>query len=158
MMNRVPCKNMGFTLIEIMVSVAILSISLIALMGFSGNTLIKSGRAEQMTIAVMLARQKMTDIELELQKAMKKNEFPDEKSEDGKFDEPYEDYTWAMEIRRVELPPPVQGDEGGQIQGMVAKQLTKEISKTVRELKLTVKWDEMDDEQSVEVVTHIVKL
>ncbi len=157
-MNRVSHMRMGFTLIEIMVAVSILSISLIALMSFSGNTLIKSGRAEQMTIAVMLARQKMTDIELELEKKMKRNEFPDEKSEDGKFDEPYEDYTWEMEVRRVELPPPVQGDEGGQIQGMVAKQLTKEISKTVRELKLTVKWDEMDEEQSIEVVTHIVKL
>lgn len=150
-------KSRGFTLLEILVAVAIFSISMVALMSISGNTLVVSGRAERTTIATMLARQKMTDIEIELDKAMKKNEFPDEKSEEGEFDEPFEDYSWAMEIRRVELPAPVTGEEGG-MQEMVGRQLTDEISKTIRELKLTVKWKELEEEQSFDVITHIVKL
>lgn len=149
----------GFSLLEVMVAVAILAIALTTLLTFSGNTMIKSGRAERLTIAAMLARQKMADIEIDLEKAKQKKEFPDERSEDGEFDEPFEDYKWKMEIRRVELPAPVSEEEGaGSMQAMIGKQLTKEISKTVRELKLTVSWDDMGEEQSIDVVTHIVKL
>lgn len=150
-------KQEGFTLIEVMVAISILAISLLALMNSSSNTLIVSGRAEAMTIATMLARQKMTDVEIELNKAMKRNEFPDEKSEDGKFDEPFEDYSWTMEIKRVDLPAPVTGEKGS-MQDVIGRQLTKEISKTVRELKVIIKWEELGEEQTIDVVTHIVKL
>ena len=140
-----------------MVAVAILAVSLTVLLTFSGSTLLKSGRAEKLLIATMLARQKMTDIEIELEKQKKKREFPDERSEDDDFDEPFEDYKWKMDIRRIELPAPPIGEEGS-MQQMIGKQLTKQISQTVRELKLTVMWEEGGEEQSVEVVTHIVKL
>ena len=147
----------GFTLLEIMVAISILSISFITLMNFSGNTLRVSLRAENLTIATMLARQKMTDVEIELHKKMQRNEFPDEKTENGRFDEPYEDFSWSMEVRKVDLPAPVTG-EGGGLQDVLAKQLTKEIARTVRELKVIIKWVEGEDEQVVDVVTHIVKL
>jgi len=147
----------GFSLLEVMVAVAILAVALTTLLTFSGNTMLKSGRAEKLTIATMLARQRMGEIEIELEKSKQKKEFPDERSEDGTFDEPYEDYRWKTEIRRVEIPAPVTGEEGN-IQDMIGKQLTKEIAKTVRELKLTVLWDDAGEEQSIDVVTHIVKL
>ena len=150
-------RNRGFSLIEIMVAVAILSISLLVLLRTSGNTLVNSRRSEIMTIAVMLARQKMTDIEIDLYEQMRRNEFPDERSEDGDFDEPYEDFKWKMEIKKVELPAPSMGDEGS-IQDMVGRQLTKEIGKTVRELTLTIEWQELDELQSIDIVTHITKL
>ena len=150
-------RVLGFSLLEVMVSVAILAVSLTVLLTFSGSTLLKSGRAEKLLIATMLARQKMTDIEIELEKQKKKREFPDERSEDDDFDEPFEDYKWKMDIRKIELPAPTVGEEGS-MQQMIGKQLTKQISQTVRELKLTVMWDEGGEEQAVEVVTHIVKL
>jgi len=150
-------RVLGFSLLEVMVAVAILAVSLTVLLTFSGSTLLKSGRAEKLLIATMLARQKMTDIEIELEKQKKKREFPDERSEDDDFDEPFEDYKWKMDIRRIELPAPPIGEEGS-MQQMIGKQLTKQISQTVRELKLTVMWEEGGEEQSVEVVTHIVKL
>jgi general secretion pathway protein I len=150
-------RVLGFSLLEVMVAVAILAVSLTVLLTFSGATLMKSGRAERLLIATMLARQKMTDIEIELEKQKKKREFPDERSEDDNFNEPFEDYKWKMEIRKIELPAPPMGEEGS-MQQMIGKQLTKEISKTVRELKLTVMWEEGGEEQSIDVVTHIVKL
>jgi len=153
----VHLKRDGFTLLEIMVAVAIMSISFIALFSISGNTLVKSGRAEHITIATMLARNKIVEIEMDLKKKMRLGEFPDEKSEDGKFDEPYDDYSWSMEIRKVELPAPVVGDKGS-MQSMIARQLTKEIARTIRELKLTVKWNELSKEQSLDVITHIAKM
>lgn len=140
-----------------MVSVAILSISLVALLSFQGNTMITSGRAEKMTEAAMLARMRMAEIELDLESLQKKGEFPDEKTEEGEFEEPFGGYRWKMAIRNVKLPAPVQGDEGS-IEGMVGRQLTEEIAKTVREVRLDVIWEEMGQEQSINVVTHIVKL
>jgi len=147
----------GFSLLEVMVAVAILATALTVLLTFSGNTMLKSGRAENLIVATMLARQKMTDIEIDLEKAKIIREFPEERSEEGDFDEPYEDYRWKMEIRKIELPAPVTGEEGS-IQEIVGRQLTREIGRTVRELKLSVVWDEAGEEQSIDVVTHIVKL
>ena len=88
---------------------------------------------------------------------MKKNEFPDEKEETGEFDDPYELYKWKYTIRPVDLPAPNLGNEGS-MQNMVGKQLTKEISPSIRELKITVSWDEGGQEEVVDLVTHWVKL
>ena len=156
-MKRICGPSQGFTLLEVMIAVAVLATSLLALMNSSGNTLITSGRAERISIATMLARTKMNELELDLEKGRVKNEFPDEKEEEGKFDEPYEDYSWAMTIRKVDLPAPVTGEKGS-IQDVIAQNLTKEISNTVRELKLTIKWEELREEQTLDVVTHIIKM
>lgn len=156
-MSRGIEAGRGFTLLEVMVAVTILAISLTVMMHFTGNTLIASGRAERMTVATMLAREKITEMEVQLAKAIKRGEFPEERSEDGEFDEPFDDFRWRMEIRKVELPAPVTGEKGS-IQDVVSRQLTKEIAKSVRELALTVSWGELGEEQSVNVTTHIVKL
>ena len=81
----------------------------------------------------------------------------EEKSEEGQFEEPFDEFKWSMEIKRVELPAPVTGQKGS-IQDVVGQQLTKEISNTVRELRLVVSWTELGEEQSIDVVTHIVKM
>ena len=150
-------RSAGFTLVEVMVAISILAISLTVLMSFSGNSMIRSGRAEALTVATMLARQRMAEAEIELEKGALKGEFPEEKSEEGQFEEPFDEFKWSMEIKRVELPAPVTGQKGS-IQDVVGQQLTKEISNTVRELKLTVLWTELGEEQQIDVVTHIVKM
>lgn len=150
-------RNKGFTLLEIMVAMAILSISLVALLSFQGNTMITSGRAEKITEATMLARMRMGEIELELDKGLKKGEFPEEKTEEGEFEEPFNNYKWKFSIKGVKLPAPVMGDEGS-VENLIGRQLTEEIAKTVREVKLEIIWSELGEEQSINVVTHIVKL
>lgn len=154
----------GFSLLEILVATAILAISLISVMTIQGNSLVVNRRAELLTVATMLAQQKMTEIELELQKGLRTGEFPDEKEEEAQFEAPHDDYRWKYAIKRVELPTPPgaekkEGKPGsGGLQELIAKQLTEELSKAVRELKLTVTWKEGEGEESVEVVTHVVKL
>ncbi len=147
----------GFTLLEVMVAVAILAVSLSVLLTFQGNTLIASGRQEKLTIATMLARQKMVEVELDLEQGMARGEFPDDRTEAADFDKPFEGYSWKMTVRKVELPAPITAEEGS-VQYMIAQQLTKEIAKTVRELRLEITWEELGEPQSLEVVTHLVKL
>lgn len=149
--------NRGFTLLEILIASAILAFALVAVLSLQANTLLTSRRAELLTIATMLVDQRMMEVELELQKGIRKSEFPDEKSEDGRFEAPYEDFKWSYEIKRISLPAPVAADEAS-LQGRIGQQLTEEISKSVRELKVTVTWEEADESEHVELVTHIVKL
>ncbi len=107
----------------------------------------------------MLARQKMTEIEIELKKGMLKGEFPEDKEEAGEFKEPFDRFTWKMTIKKVELPAPIAGEKGS-IQETIGRELTKEISQSVRELRLTLSWVQpiTEREQSFHITTHVIKM
>jgi general secretion pathway protein I len=85
----------GFTLVEIVVAMAVLGISLVLVIElFSGG--LRLGRAsEEYTLAGQLARQKME--ELSLSRELK------EGVEEGEFEGT--SYRWQMEVKRVELLP-----------------------------------------------------
>ncbi|MFH1652661.1 MAG: prepilin-type N-terminal cleavage/methylation domain-containing protein [Pseudomonadota bacterium] len=149
--------SLGFTLIEVLVAVGIMAMSLVVLLGFEGNTVRMSGRSKDITVASWLARLKIVEIQMELAKDKKKGEFPEDKSENGDFEEPFQDYSWNMVLRKVELPAP-PGIEEGSMQDMIAKQLTQQISQSVRELKVSIKHRLWDEKRAVVVTTHMVKL
>jgi len=147
-----------------MVAVSILAISMLVILDFHGGSMLTSRRAEEVTQATMLARMKMREIQLEIEKEMGKGGFPkDDKSMEGSFDEPFEDYKWSAVITKVEIPVPPQpeGEEGGggiDIMLKVFQMITEKIAEAAREIRLEVKWDELGQEQSISVATHIVKL
>lgn len=159
----------GFTLLEIMISMAILSISLLALYSSMGNSLRASGIAEEMSLAMQLGRQKMAEVNMTLETDIARGAFPDDKEEHGTFDKPYDRFHWAYAIRKVEIPvvnPP--GDAGGGAGGgaggsggssggtpnpanqtsgdiagaasNMASIVSKKISEAIRELKVTISW------------------
>jgi len=173
----------GFTLIEIMISLSILSIALLSIYAAQGNSLRASGRAENIQTASMLARQKMTEKMIELQKDMDKGKFPDDQINDqGNFEAPFDRFRFEFAVRKVEIPvvenPSDQngqatgegpatstGKEPGaanqapeQAQANLAKLVTKKISESVREITTKVIWQEMEEDQSIVVTTHISKL
>jgi len=157
-------KEKGFTLLEIMIAVSILAISLLVILDLHGGSMLTSRRAEEVTQATMLARMKMREVQLEIEKEMGKGGFPsDEKSMEGTFDEPFDNYKWSALITKVEIPVPPQpeGDEeGGGVDIMlkVFQMITEKIAEAAREIRLEVTWDELGEEQSISVATHIVKL
>lgn len=174
----------GFTLLEIMVALAILAVGLLTLMGAQGNSLRASGRAENMQTASLLGRQKMNEKLLEIEKDMAKGKFPDEKEEQGTFEEPLDRYRWEFKIVKVEIP--VVGEGGGEgaqagangekpttgtgtsssdavaapeaAQKNLAQMVTKKISESVREVDLKVIWEELEEEQSLTFTTHLSRL
>lgn len=173
----------GFTLIEIMISLSILSIALLSIYAAQGNSLRASGRAENIQTASMLARQKMTEEMIELQKDLDKGKFPDDQINDqGPFDPPFDRFRWEFAVRKVEIPvvenPSDQnGDATGTgpatstgkepgaanqapeaAQANLAKMVTKKISESVREITLKIIWQEMEVDQDIVVTTHISKL
>jgi general secretion pathway protein I len=92
---RVRAKKQGFTLLEVLVAMAILGIGLIVIIElFSGG--LRLGRtSEEYTRAVGYARMKLEEISLA--KSL------EEGIEEGEFDR---EYRWQVEVKKVDLLPP----------------------------------------------------
>lgn len=176
----------GFTLLEIMIAMAILSISLLALYSSVGNSLRISGQSEEVDQATQLARRKMSEIMMSLDEDIARGAFPEEKEEQGTFDKPFENYKWSYTIKKVEIPVlqppsdksaatvgPSASDSGSSSPSSpqttpglenaaanMAQMVTKKISESVRELKLTISWggENPDDQEKVVLTTHLSKL
>lgn len=163
----------GFSLLEVLIAVAILAFSFLTLISFQGQTIFRLSRAEKITQATFLAQQKMAEVLLQIEKEyLQQRVFPDDKSDNGVFEKPFENFKWEWNLRKVDIPAPAGGEEGGGEGGeaggaggagggmMMAmmQMVTTQLKDLVREVKLTVKWEELGKEKMIDVVTHISKL
>lgn len=149
----------GFSLLEVMVAVAIMAVSFLAVIEYQGQAMRRVGASEQMTTATFLARQKMEETLLEIEKEYKTQRvFPEDKSESDTFPDPYGRFRWEMNIRKVELPAPGGEEGGGDPNLMLFKLVADQLNELLREVKIVVKWDVRGKERKFEVVTHIAKL
>ncbi len=185
-MKKIKSFSLGFTLLEIMIALAILSFSLLSLYSGIGNSLRASAQAEQTEKAVQLARERMAEIRISLDEEIARGAFPDEKDENGIFEKPFDDYRWAYTIKKVELPfinPQTLSKEAGLDSGQaedktaeaatgqtntpgienaannLAQTVTKKISESIRELQVSVFWgEEGEGQDKLVLTTHLVKL
>jgi general secretion pathway protein I len=88
----------GFTLLEVMVALAVLAGSLMAVAELSGNALRNYGYARELSVATLLARGKMA----ELEEKYDDSGFTDfDQKEDGNFsDQGHPNIRWALDLRR----------------------------------------------------------
>jgi len=106
----------GFTLLEVLVAVAIVAIALVTFMGLHLHSLDDTIRAQDLTTAVLLAQGKLASM----------GEFPDTGEAEGKFEGPeLERFQWATAVTERTLD--ALGVGGG----------TPVI---VRHLEVTVRW------------------
>ncbi len=96
----------AFTLLEVVVALAILGLALLAIFDLNSGAVASHAYAKRLTIATMLARSKMTDIEQEL---YDKGFDTDDREISGDFRaEGWEAYTWTAQIlapRTTEISP-----------------------------------------------------
>ena len=157
----------GFSLLEVMVAIAILALSMGVIMEIEGHAIVKTNDAKAYTVATLLARGKILDVQQELEE----DGYGDfMKVLDGDFEEEgFPDFRWAARVRKVEIPIPgsMPGEAGGRTAegsgGMALGSLTpmlqsfsKVFEDAVREIEVQVLWSEGPYEQHVSVVTHIV--
>ena len=133
-------SNSGFTLLEVLVALAILASGLVVLnSAWSGNTLrIRKVNLYQ-NVSTLLER-KMVELEAKY-KAKPFNEIPEE--EEGDFGEDFPLYTWKLKTRDMEMPdltgaltPP--GEALDENLRLMIKTMTESISKSVKEVKVSV--------------------
>ena len=100
-------RSRGFTLLEVLMAVAILGLGLSVLLGAQSGLFASASRAEHISIATGLARCRVSEVELEL---LQKG-FPliDQESEgDCCMGEPTEGFDCAWKVQRIELPDPTE--------------------------------------------------
>jgi general secretion pathway protein I len=166
----------GFSLLEVVIALAILSLSLVVLLQAQGQALASAGRSRDLTIATLLARGKMVDLEQHL--------FHDgftlnTEESDGDFtDEGYPDFKWKTRVSEVELDLSTLrglcGNLGGKhgrgdaqehtdcestmdgIGGMLGG-LTEEVGRSIRAAELEVHWPEGKYAQSLRLRALITR-
>jgi prepilin-type N-terminal cleavage/methylation domain-containing protein len=164
----------GFTLLEIMVALAILSSTLVVLLQIITNNIRATNHAKLTTAATLLVRSKMTDIE----DGILENGFStDDEFDKGTFrEQSYPDFRWESRVERIELPTDMKelaeqksGDDSkskdpmqaltGMMGGLMStflEPIRVGLEESVRRVTVTVTWHEIGrPDQKLEVVTFI---
>ncbi len=119
-------NHQGFTLLEVVIALAILAVSVMILIETQAGALLMSTDADRMSTATMLAQEKMIEAHLVLEREgwgsqdiEEEGDFDDFGEEDFRGDamrieidsDQYEDFHWAYTIRKIDLEIPT--DLGG---------------------------------------------
>jgi general secretion pathway protein I len=109
-------KCAGFTLLEVMVALAIIATALVAVLGMQSQSLSLASETKFTTTAIFLAQHKMAQLEAQ---------GPEEVSDDsGDFGEDFPGYHWSLSVSDVTSVEP------------------ENASDYLRQLDLTVSWGE----------------
>lgn len=154
----------GFTLLEVMVALAILALALTVVSQAQQASMRQVLRAKMMTVATLLARGKMVELEDDL---FKKGFSDFEEEEKGDFDEEgFRDYQWTLRVEKIELPQTIDptamadadgagsgsgsaagpstgiGMLGGQMLGKQFEMFRNVLEQAIRRVSLKVHWKE----------------
>ena len=94
-MRSITCRQRGFTLLEVMVALAIIAIGLTALLGSHSQSVSLAEEADFFTTAALLAQKKMTELELA--------GLGDLSYDAGDFGEDFPGYRWEVKISRPDF-------------------------------------------------------
>jgi general secretion pathway protein I len=109
-------KSLGFTLLEVMVAIAIIAIALVAALGSQTQGVSLAGEAKFGTTAAFLGQSKMAEME---------SEDPNDLASDaGDFGEDVPDYRWDVNVSDATV---VESEEG---------------SDYLKQIDLTISWGE----------------
>ena len=153
-------NSKGFSLMEVMIAIAILAVSLLAVFNLQSTSLMGSARAQRLSIATQLAQYKMSKTLLEIEQGIVKGEFPDEKEESGTFEEEEQpNLGWTVKIQKADIPAPPTGEGTAAIVAQVFSVVSEQLSKSTREVTLQIFWiGDEEPEQLLSLSTHVVKM
>lgn len=175
-------RSSAFSLLEVMVAMAILSIGLVSLLQVQSRSAQLAMEARELTVATMLARSKLYDCQHDL---LKKGFSIGDYDEEGNFDDDgYPKYYWECHAYAPEMPTgdgvgdmsaassmlssngaggtadaagAMPGaDMGMQMLGPVIQQMASVMKDSIRELVIIVRWGEGADRQELRVATHLI--
>ena len=90
-------RDDGFTLLEVMIALAIVGIALVTLLGLETRTIQLAETQQRVTQATLLAQEKMTEIETG-------DYLAGLAEREGQFAEPFELYSWSVALEPTPLP------------------------------------------------------
>jgi len=164
---RRPAPRRGFTLLEVMVAVAVMALAMGVMVEVEGHAIEKTNDAKYYTVATLLLRGKILDV----QQTLREEGYGDFVNVlEGDFsEEGYPEFRWAARVRKLEVPiPSSAGGEkanqategsGGLSLATLAPMLQNVgsvLENSVRELEVRVLWMDGKYQRHVAVVTHVV--
>ncbi|MEM1347066.1 MAG: type II secretion system protein [Myxococcota bacterium] len=180
MTKRAHVKRAGFTLLEVLVALAVMATAMTVLVGTMANSNQQAVFANEVTTASMLAKSKMIDIEYQM---LREGFTNTNRRLSGSFrEEGYPNMRWEATIEPVEIPPEVRDDllakinaqlfggvEGdGALQGNAAfssmlpmligqlPEMINRIGQKVRRVELIVSFPYGTDRYPISVIQYIV--
>ena len=163
-------KTDGFTLLEVVIALAILALQISVLLQVQASSLARAAKTRDMTIATMLARAKLMDIEIELQR---EGFVSGEHSDTGNFsDEGHPEIRWESRVVELQLDLSLMnqicglsGEEGAQTEcdgllgalGAPLQGVADEIGQSMRLVELDVRWPDGRAEESIAVRTLMTR-
>ncbi len=133
-------RNLGFTLIEVLVALFIITGSIIVIStAWSGNFL-RIRKATMFNDVATLLERKMLETEAKY-KDKQLSEIPEE--EKDSFGDDYKQYRWEIKSKDLEFPdisPLLTSKEGGAKEELLTmvKQMTEYLNSTIKEVKVSV--------------------
>lgn len=179
-----PSENhRAFSLLEVMVALAILSVGLVTLLQVQSRSAQLAIQARELTVATMLARGKLYDCQTDL---AKKGFSIGDYDEEGNFDdEGYPTFYWECHAYKPEMPTGEIGDTssaasalglggasdaadssaggnpademGMSFLGPVLSQMSNVLGESIRELVVVVRWGQGEEQQEMTVTTHVIE-
>jgi prepilin-type N-terminal cleavage/methylation domain-containing protein len=173
----------GFTLLEVMVAIALLALGLVVLLQVQARSIQMEQQARNLSVATGLARAKLYDCQQDL---LKKGFSIGDYDEEGDFDdEGFERFWWECHAYKPNLPVPDAteittgltegaaaatggdsmsglagaGEAAGMGAGMIAPvlgQISQVVGDSIRELTIIVKWQEGAYWEQLSVTTHVI--
>lgn len=88
-------QNSGFTLLEVMIAVALIAVALTALLGSQSQSVSFANSAKFETMAAMLAQSKMSEMTIQDSNSLA--------SDSGNFGDDYPGYAWEATVSDISL-------------------------------------------------------
>jgi len=153
-------KRLGFTLLETMIAMLILSFGIIVVSGTWSGNFLRVRKARLYNEVAFLLQQKVTELELKYGTA---SLSAIEEEETGDFGEDFPDYSWEFISQDFTMPDLSLFNSGEEAQDDISrtikKALTNIISKSVKEITVSVilkKGGKRKREARYSVSTYIV--
>lgn len=159
--------TLGFTLLEVMVSLAILAGGLVVMLQAQTRSIELAQEAHFLTVSSQLARAKLYDCETDLHK---KGFSIGDYDEEGDFsEEGFENFYWECHAYPMDIPAPGSDDiasMGGDDErdtsmglGMIApfmENLGNALKDSIRELVVIVRWKNEKVMEELRLTTHVI--
>lgn len=152
--------NLGFTLLEVMIAITIMTVALGAILTSQSGGIMRTIKTKDLNLAGWLAHRTMVEAE-HLLEGKPFDEI--EKVSTGQFeDADFRRFKWKREVRELKFPEFTQGGKEGEgipePMRLMGKVITKFLNNAVRELVVTISWQQGKGEQTLELTTYLIDL
>ncbi len=151
-------KNRGFSLIETLIAMMILSGAFLVLTNSWNGSLLAIRKSRNLSTVSYLLQKKTTELELKY-----KDKNPEEVPEDenGDFGSDFPNYTWKMKTEKLKMPDmsaTLTSRDGGatEMELMIMKKVQEFIEKSVKEMRVSIVWKSGKRDVEYSVSTYLV--